>query len=237
MKRLVFFFGGGKAEGNAQMRDILGGKGANLAEMTNLGIPVPPGFTISTEVCRYYWSEGRYPRELEEQVEDALRKVEAIMGRRFGDPRRPLLFSVRSGAPISMPGMMDTILNLGLNDETVEGLAAETGDPRFAYDCYRRFVAMYGDVVLGLKPEERDELDPFEAILDEMKEKRGVRYDYELSAEDLKELVGLYKDEIRRRLGLEFPQDPKDPNRILGVLRRKDILRAYAREMERRFRP
>lgn len=209
MAKYVYLFGGGKAEGNAQMRDLLGGKGANLAEMANLGIPVPPGFTITTEVCRYYYrTGGEYPPGLREQVDEALRRVEDLMGRKFGDPRNPLLFSVRSGAPISMPGMMDTVLNLGLNDETVEGLAAQTGDPRFAYDCYRRFVAMYGDVVLGLKPVEKEERDPFEVILEEMKEQRGVRYDSDLSAEDLRELVRRFKEEIRRRLGVDFPEDP-----------------------------
>ena len=208
---MVFFFGEGRAEGTAKMRDLLGGKGANLAEMTNLGIPVPPGFTISTEVCRHYYrSGGEYPPGLEEEVEKALKRVEEVMGARFGDPSNPLLFSVRSGAPISMPGMMDTILNLGLNDQTVEGLAQKTGDERFAYDCYRRFVAMYGDVVFGLKPQEKDERDPFEVILEEKKEERGVRYDHELSAEDLKDLVRLYKEEIKRRLGVDFPDDPRE---------------------------
>ncbi len=209
MAKFVYFFGEGKAEGNAKMRDLLGGKGANLAEMTNLGIPVPSGFTISTEVCRYYYqNEGRYPPELEEQVREALRRVEKVMGMKFGDPRDPLLFSVRSGAAISMPGMMDTILNLGLNDETVEGLAQRSGDERFAYDCYRRFVAMYGDVVFGLKPQQKDERDPFEVILEEKKEERGVEYDHELSAEDLKDLVRRYKEEIKGRLGVDFPEDP-----------------------------
>ena len=209
MAKFVYFFGEGKAEGNAKMRDLLGGKGANLAEMTNLGIPVPSGFTISTEVCRYYYqNDGRYPPELEEEVREALRRVEKVMGMKFGDPRDPLLFSVRSGAAISMPGMMDTILNLGLNDETVEGLAQRSGDERFAYDCYRRFVAMYGDVVFGLKPQQKDERDPFEVILEEKKEERGVEYDHELSAEDLKDLVRRYKEEIKGRLGVDFPEDP-----------------------------
>ena len=209
MAKFVYFFGEGKAEGNAKMRDLLGGKGANLAEMTNLGIPVPSGFTISTEVCRYYYqNDGRYPPELEEEVKEALRRVEKVMGMKFGDPRDPLLFSVRSGAAISMPGMMDTILNLGLNDETVEGLAQRSGDERFAYDCYRRFVAMYGDVVFGLKPQQKDERDPFEVILEEKKEERGVEYDHELSAEDLKDLVRRYKEEIKGRLGVDFPEDP-----------------------------
>ncbi len=210
-KKYVYFFGAGKAEGNAAMKNLLGGKGANLAEMTNLGIPVPPGFTITTEVCSYFYeNDGKYPEELPQQVEEALSKVEEIMGQKFGDPTNPLLVSVRSGAPISMPGMMDTVLNLGLNDETVKGLAEKTNDERFAYDCYRRFVAMYGDVVLGLKPETKDDIDPFEEILDKMKESRGVSFDNELSAEDLKELVRLYKELIKQKLGIDFPEDPNE---------------------------
>ena len=152
--KYVYFFGDGKAEGKAEMKDLLGGKGANLAEMTNLGIPVPAGFTISTEVCTYYYQNNHtYPPELKEQVLEALRKVENVMKAKFGDADNPLLVSVRSGARVSMPGMMDTVLNLGLNDVTVQGLIKQTDNPRFAYDSYRRFVAMYGDVVLGLKPE------------------------------------------------------------------------------------
>src|SRR5215216_5177440 len=152
--KLVYLFGGGKADGTADMRNLLGGKGAGLAEMTNLQIPVPPGFTITTEVCTAFYANGRrYPSELEDQVRQGVRFVEDLLGRRFGDPERPLLVSVRSGARVSMPGMMDTVLNLGLNDEVAAGLARETGDERFAYDSYRRFVAMYGDVVLGLKGE------------------------------------------------------------------------------------
>ncbi|SMC27253.1 pyruvate phosphate dikinase [Desulfacinum hydrothermale DSM 13146] len=210
-KKFVYFFGEGQADGSAQMKDLLGGKGANLAEMTRLGIPVPPGFTISTEVCtHYYQSRGQYPEGLQEQVQEALARLEKIMGRRLGDPERPLLVSVRSGAAISMPGMMDTVLNLGLNDTTVEGLAKETGDPRFAYDCYRRFLSMYGDVVLGLKPESEDDLDPFEEIIDALKTSRGVAFDNQLSAEDLKELVQRYKDFIREKIGRDFPQDPTD---------------------------
>ncbi|RKY58450.1 MAG: pyruvate, phosphate dikinase, partial [Candidatus Latescibacterota bacterium] len=169
-KKYVYFFGAGKAEGSADMKELLGGKGANLAEMTNLGIPVPPGFTITTEVCTYYYrNDHRYPEGLEEQVNEALARVEEIMGQKFGDPENPLLVSVRSGARVSMPGMMDTVLNLGLNDETVQGLIRQTGNERFAYDSYRRFVQMYGDVVLGLKPEAKDERDPFEEILDRKK--------------------------------------------------------------------
>ena len=210
MPKYVYFFGEGRADGNAQMKGLLGGKGANLAEMINLGMPVPPGFTISTEVCRHYYEHDKtYPPELEQEVEATLSDLEEVMQARFGDPENPLLVSVRSGAAISMPGMMDTILNLGLNDETVHGLAGRTKDERFAYDCYRRFVAMYGDVVLGLKPQEKDELDPFEVILDAKKEARGVSYDYDLSVRDLKELVHEFKEEIARRREVTFPEDPK----------------------------
>jgi len=231
MPTYVYFFGGGRADGNAQMKGLLGGKGANLAEMINLGIPVPPGFTISTEVCRYYYEHDEtYPPELTREVEDALSDVEKIMEARFGDPKNPLLVSIRSGAAISMPGMMDTILNLGLNDETVRGLAKRTEDERFVYDCYRRFVAMYGDVVLGLKPEEKDELDPFEVILDAKKEARGVSYDHELTVGDLKELVREFKEEIRRRRGVEFPEDPKEQlwGAIGAVIRSWNTPRAIA---------
>lgn len=209
MNKWVYFFGEGKAEGNGKMKELLGGKGAGLAEMTNLGIPVPPGFTITTEVCTYFYQNNKtYPKDLEEQLKKALLKVEEIMGRKFGDPSNPLLFSVRSGARASMPGMMDTILNLGLNDKCVEGLAKVTGNPRFAYDSYRRFVAMYGDVVLGLKPQSKKEDDPFEVIIEEMKKKKGVKFDTELKTEDLKELVSLYKAEIKKKLGVDFPEDP-----------------------------
>ncbi|OGP54302.1 MAG: pyruvate, phosphate dikinase [Deltaproteobacteria bacterium RBG_13_52_11] len=210
MSKYVYFFGEGKADGKAGMKDLLGGKGANLAEMTNLGIPVPSGFTISTEVCGYYEKHaGGYPPELEKEVEAALAKTERVMGARFGDPENPLLLSVRSGAARSMPGMMDTILNLGLNDKTVQGLAQRTGDERFSYDCFRRFVAMYGDVVLGLKPDGKDEQDPFEVILEAKKEAKGVHYDHELSAQDLRELVQEYKREIKKKVGADFPEDPK----------------------------
>ncbi|MFQ5666925.1 MAG: pyruvate, phosphate dikinase [Candidatus Binatia bacterium] len=200
--RTIFAFGGGRADGNARMKDLLGGKGANLAEMAGLGVPVPPGFTISTEVCRYY------PPGLEREVAAKLAWVETVIGRRFGDPADPLLVSVRSGAPASMPGMMDTILNLGLNDQTVQGLIAQSGDPRFAYDCYRRFVQMYGDVVLGLKPEAKTDPDPFEAILERKKEQRGVRLDVELSADDLRDLVTEFKTVVKARRGVDFPAEP-----------------------------
>ncbi|MCC6746541.1 MAG: pyruvate, phosphate dikinase [Deltaproteobacteria bacterium] len=205
----VYTFGAGKAEGSAEMKNLLGGKGANLAEMTNLGIPVPPGFTITTELCTYYYAHGqKYPPELRPSVERAMAFVEGIIGKRFGDAKNPLLVSVRSGARSSMPGMMDTVLNLGLNDTTVEALVARTGNARFAYDSYRRFVAMYGDVVLGLKPEAKGEEDPFEVILHEKKRERGVRFDSELEAEDLKDLVLRFKSEIKRRIGRDFPEDP-----------------------------
>ena len=211
MAKWVYFFGDGKAEGNGKQKDLLGGKGAGLAEMTNLGIPVPPGFTITTEVCTYFYAHGgSYPPDLKEQVDGALARLEGLMGRRFGDPENPLLFSVRSGARASMPGMMDTVLNLGLNDRTVEGLARVTRNPRFAWDSYRRFVAMYGDVVLGLKPKDKKEEDPFEAILERVKHETGARYDTDLSTEDLKRLTALFQEAIRTRLGVEFPQDPQE---------------------------
>ena len=202
-KKYVYFFGGGKAEGNAQMKDLLGGKGANLHEMTNLGIPVPPGFTISTEACVYYFKHGQVPEELPQQVEEALKRLEELTGKRFGDPENPLLVSVRSGARVSMPGMMDTVLNLGLNDETVQGLARLTNDERFAYDSYRRFIQMFGSVVMGIPHDE------FEKLLERKKKQYGVTLDYELPAEALKELVEEYKKRIKELTGQEFPQDPK----------------------------
>jgi len=207
--KYVYFFSKGKSEGSASMKDLLGGKGANLAEMASLGIPVPPGFTISTEVCRYYDEHDKaYPESLKEEVEKNLHQLEEVTGMKFGSSESPLLVSVRSGAAISMPGMMDTVLNLGLTDETVKGLVARTGNERFAYDSYRRLVQMYGDVVLGLKPETKTDIDPFEEILDQVKDKKGVKLDTELEAEDLKELVRLFQDAIVDRLGVEFPQDP-----------------------------
>src|SRR3989454_8028947 len=184
-KKYIFFFGNGKAEGNAQMRELLGGKGAGLHEMTRIGVPVPPGFTISSEVCSYFYAHRRrYPSGLETNVAAALARIEKILGRRFGDAENPLLVSVRSGARESMPGMMDTVLNLGLNDQTVQGLIHRTRNPRFAYDSYRRFVQMYADVVLGLKPKDNNENGPFAAIIDSQKKRRGVHFDTELDAED-----------------------------------------------------
>jgi pyruvate, orthophosphate dikinase len=209
--KYVYAFGGGRADGNAKMKELLGGKGANLHEMAGLGMPVPPGFTISTDVCTYFYANGRrYPAGLRDEVAKQLKRVEELVGRRFGDPTNPLLVSVRSGARASMPGMMDTVLNLGLNDETVQGVITLSGNPRFAYDSYRRFVAMYGDVVLDLKPQSKTEIDPFEEILERKKQARGVKLDTELTADDLRELVGEFKAAIRERKGLAFPEDPQE---------------------------
>jgi pyruvate,orthophosphate dikinase len=210
-KKLVYFFGGGKAEGNARMRELLGGKGAGLHELTRIGVPVPPGFTITTQACIYYYANRRhYPKGLALQLSTNLKRVEKILGRRFGDKDNPLLVSVRSGARESMPGMMDTVLNLGLNDCTVEGLVNRTHNARFAYDCYRRFIQMYADVVLGLKPTDKAGDDPFERILAKKKENRGVRFDTELDAEDLKEIVTAFKAVVRDYCGKDFPHDPYD---------------------------
>ncbi|PKN12899.1 MAG: pyruvate, phosphate dikinase [Deltaproteobacteria bacterium HGW-Deltaproteobacteria-4] len=203
--KYVYFFGNGEADGRGEMKNLLGGKGANLAEMTAIGLPVPPGFTLSTEVCTaYYKNERNYPACLPEEVTANLRKVEALIGNRFGDPANPLLVSVRSGARASMPGMMDTILNLGLNDATVQGVIAKSGDARFAYDAYRRFVQMYSDVVLGVKK------DIFEHQMDEAKAKRGVKLDTDLTADDLRELVATFKATVLQQTGKPFPDDPSE---------------------------
>lgn len=210
-KKCIYFFGGGKADGNADMKDLLGGKGAGLAEMTNIGLPVPPGFTISTEVCTYFYTHRKsYPKGLKKDILNTLRRVEKSMKKKFGDARNPLLVSVRSGARASMPGMMDTILNLGLNDTTVQGLIAKTGNERFAYDSYRRFIQMYGDVVLGMKPQSSDGTGSFEEILERRKHVRGVEHDMDLTADDLRDLVGLFKQEVRTRCGVNFPEDPME---------------------------
>lgn len=207
----IYFFGGGVAEGRAEMRDLLGGKGAGLAEMAALKLPVPPGFTISTRVCTYFYEHGRkYPKGLDAAVAKSIARVEKALGRRFGDGRNPLLVSVRSGARVSMPGMMDTVLNLGLTDETVEGLETASGNPRFAWDSYRRFCQMYGDVVLKLKPENKQERDPFEELIDRKKSQRGAQADLDLSVDDLKELVSEFRDLIRQRMGRDIPQDPQE---------------------------
>ena len=210
-KKLVYFFGGGKAEGRAAMRELLGGKGAGLHEMTRIGAPVPPGFTITTDVCGYYYAHHQhYPKGLASDVIAGLARIEKILGRRFGDSDNPLLVSVRSGARESMPGMMDTVLNLGLNDRTVQGLIRRTRNPRFAYDSYRRFVQMYADVVLGLKSRERTERDPFEKILEQSKKTRHVRFDSELEAKDLEAVVTAFKELVKSRTGKEFPDDPQE---------------------------
>lgn len=201
--KMVYFFGGGKAEGKADMRNLLGGKGANLAEMAELGIPVPAGFTITTEVCiAYYENDRQWPEGLEEQVKKAIKQVEEVMGAEFGNSENPLLLAVRSGARVSMPGMMDTVLNLGLNDEAVQGLARRTNNPRFAYDSYRRFIQMYGDVVLGV------DFAEFESRLENLKARRGVQLDTELEADDWKELVGEFKALVEEKTGKPFPGDP-----------------------------
>ena len=208
-KKHVYFFGAGAAEGNMKMKDVLGGKGANLAEMAGIGLPVPPGFTVSTEVCAlYYKNKNKIPEAVRLEVEKNLKKLEKAVGQSFGDPKNPLLVSVRSGARASMPGMMDTILNLGLNDKTAAALVAKTGNERFVYDSYRRFVQMYGDVVLGLKPVHKDDIDPFEVIIETKKRQRGVKSDTDLTAADLKDLVLRFKAAIKEKIGHEFPDDP-----------------------------
>jgi len=208
-KKYVYFFGAGAAEGNMKMKDILGGKGANLAEMAGIGLPVPPGFTVSTEVCALYSkNRNRIPEAVRLEVDKNLKKLEKAVGQSFGDPKNPLLVSVRSGARASMPGMMDTILNLGLNDKTAAALVAKTGNERFVYDSYRRFVQMYGDVVLGLKPVHKDDIDPFEVIIEAKKRQRGVKSDTDLTAADLKDLVARFKAAIKEKTGYEFPDDP-----------------------------
>lgn len=208
MKR-VYTFGDGKAEGNAEMRNLLGGKGANLAEMNLLGMPVPPGFTITTEVCNEYTQHGRdeVVALIQKDVEKAIAHVEALTGKKFNDPANPLLVSVRSGARASMPGMMDTVLNLGMNDATVASLAEKSGNPRFAWDSYRRFVQMYGDVVLGMKPKSKADIDPFEEIMDKVKAQKGIKLDTELGVEDLKSLVKLFKTAVKDYTGKDFPDD------------------------------
>ncbi len=208
-EKYVYTFGGGSADGRADMKNLLGGKGANLAEMANLGIPVPAGFTITTEMCTvYYKMERNYPAELKDQVKEGIAHIEKVMGKKFNDTENPLLLSVRSGARVSMPGMMDTVLNLGLNDTTVQGLIKASGSDRFAYDSYRRFVQMYGDVVLDMKPESKEEEDPFEVIIDAKKKEAGVELDTELTTDDLKDLVVKFKALIKEKKGIDFPEDP-----------------------------
>ncbi|MDR3137628.1 MAG: pyruvate, phosphate dikinase [Tannerellaceae bacterium] len=208
-KKRVYTFGNGQAEGKAEMKNLLGGKGANLAEMNRIGVPVPPGFTITTEVCAEYYETGKdkVVDLLRSDVERSIHHIENLMNSKFGDVANPLLVSVRSGARASMPGMMDTILNLGLNDQVVEGLARKTGNERFAWDSYRRFVQMYGDVVLGMKPVGKEDIDPFEAIIEEVKHKKGVKLDNELTTDDLRSLVSLFKAAVKKQTGSDFPTD------------------------------
>jgi len=207
--KFLYNFGGDSAEGKAEMKNLLGGKGANLAEMTNLGLPVPPGFTITTEVCIFYQDNKSYPDSLENQVKSSIGRIESIMDAKFGDAENPILVSVRSGARVSMPGMMDTVLNLGLNDQTVKGLAARTGNKRFAYDSYRRLIQMFGDVVLGVKAGDK-EANPFESVIEEVKAERGISEDVDLSADDWMIVIAEFKNVIKERTGSEFPENPWD---------------------------
>ena len=200
------------SEGNANMRELLGGKGANLAEMTNIGLPVPQGFTITTEACTQYYEDNREINpEIMAEINEYIVKMEEITGKKFGDKENPLLVSVRSGARASMPGMMDTILNLGLNEEVVETIAAQSGNPRWAWDCYRRFIQMYSDVVMDVGKKY------FEELIDEMKAKKGVKQDVELNAEDLKELANQFKAEYKSKIGSDFPTDPKE--QLMGAIK------------------
>ena len=211
-RKHVYFFGGGKADGKGEMKNLLGGKGANLAEMTNLGIPVPAGFTISTEVCTYYYqNDMEFPEGLEGAIDAAIKRVEEVMGRRFGDSENTLLFSVRSGARVSMPGMMDTVLNIGLSEATVKGFVEQTGNPRFVYDSYRRLIQMYADVVMGL------EIDEFNKLLEARKKAKGVWHDIDLDADDLKALAAQFKAKVRELSGRDFPDDPHE--QLTGAIR------------------
>ncbi|WP_282056678.1 pyruvate, phosphate dikinase [Maribacter luteus] len=212
IKKRVFLFGDKKADGNSKMKNLLGGKGANLAEMSAIGIPVPPGFTITTEVCTEYNTLGKDTviNELKESVESAIESIEKTMGTKFGDSENPLLISVRSGARVSMPGMMDTVLNLGLNDQAVLGLVKKTNNERFAWDSYRRFIQMYGGVVLGMKPHTKEDIDPFEEIMEHLKDKRNIELDTEFTVQDLRDLVYDFKDAVKKRTGHDFPTDPWD---------------------------
>ncbi len=230
-KKRVYLFGNGSAEGSAKDKNLLGGKGANLAEMARIGVPVPPGFTITTETCIEYYTLGhdKVVELIKDKVEEGIKFIEDTTGKKFGDRENPLLLSVRSGARVSMPGMMDTVLNLGINDDAVEGLAKKTGNERFAWDSYRRFIQMYGDVVMGVKAE-KEEHDPFEVAIEELKEKKGVELDTDLTADDLKELVVRFKEIVKERTGQEFPTDPWDQlwGAILAVFNSWNNERAIA---------
>ena len=213
-KKYVYLF----SEGNAKMRELLGGKGANLAEMTNIGLPVPQGFTITTEACTQYYEDGqKINDEIMAEIMEYVEKMEGITGKKFGDLENPLLVSVRSGARASMPGMMDTILNLGLNEQVVEVIAKKSNNPRWAWDCYRRFIQMYSDVVMEVGKKY------FEQLIDEMKEDRGVTQDVELTADDLKELAGKFKAEYKEKIGEDFPTDPKE--QLMGAI--KAVFRSW----------
>src|SRR3954470_18634223 len=206
--KYVYTWGNGNAGGDGSMKPLLGGKGANLAEMTRIGLPVPPGFTITTEVCTGYYAQGKkLPQGLIEEVQQNIAKLERETGKKFGDPRNPLLVALRSGARDSMPGMMDTILNLGLNDTAVVALANATQNPRFAWDCYRRFVQMYGDVVMGVQKRHENEHEPFDEVMDHLKEEVGAKEDTDMSAENLQELVKRFKALIKERTGKAFPNE------------------------------
>ena len=225
MKKFVYLF----SEGNATMRELLGGKGANLAEMTKIGLPVPQGFTISTEACTQYYEDGRQINaDIQAEILENIEKMEAITGKKFGDKENPLLVSVRSGARASMPGMMDTILNLGLNDEVVEVISAKSGNPRWAWDCYRRFIQMFSDVVMEVGKKY------FEKLIDQMKERKGVELDIDLTAEDLKELAFQFKAEYKNQLGKDFPTDPKEQlfEAVKAVFRSWDNPRANIYRMD-----
>ena len=212
-KKQVYFFGGGKADGNAKMKELLGGKGANLAEMAKLGVPVPPGFTITTEVCTHFYENKKtYPKGLEQEVEKAMAKMEKLMGKKFGDPENPLLVSIRSGARRSMPGMMETILNAGLTEKTIPGLIELSGNERFVYDAYRRLIMMYSDVVMekaaGIEPKDDEGIRrQLERIMDKVKKEKGCKSDTDLTAEDLKKLCVAFKAKIKEVIGKEFPDD------------------------------
>ncbi|HSZ79626.1 MAG TPA: pyruvate, phosphate dikinase, partial [Chthoniobacterales bacterium] len=210
LNKFVYYFGDGAADGDGKMKPLLGGKGANLAEMTRLGLPVPPGFTISTEICTYFYDNKKtYPEGLSDQVESALAQIEKSVGKRLGDRTNPLLLSVRSGARDSMPGMMDTILNLGMNDEVVEAVAEKSGNPRFAWDSYRRFLQMYGDVVMGVQKSEGEDHEPFETVIEGVKHEAGVTQDTDLDVDHLRTLVERFKGLIKERTGEVFPQEPR----------------------------
>lgn len=210
MTKYVYSFGNGSAEGKADMKNLLGGKGANLAEMNLIGVPVPPGFTITTEVCTVYNQQGKAAAVnlIKAEVENAVSHIESITGTKFGDQDNPSLLSVRSGARVSMPGMMDTVLNLGLNDVAVQGIAKKSGNARFAWDSYRRFVQMYGDVVLGMKPDNKEDIDPFEEIMEHLKEEKGITQDSDFTPQDLQILVSRFKEAVLRKTGKSFPDDP-----------------------------